>query len=46
MPRRVSTCNSISATMLTILHGTAIGIVPVRVMQDELERAPREAAFR
>lgn len=37
-PSRVSTCNSISATMLTILHGTAIGIVPVRVMQDELTK--------
>ena len=37
-PQRVSTCNSLSATVLTILHGTAIGLVPVRVMQDELER--------
>jgi DNA-binding transcriptional LysR family regulator len=35
-PTRISTCNSISATMLTVLHGTAIGILPVRVMQDEL----------
>ena len=35
-PQRVSTCNSLSATVLTILHGTAIGLVPVRVMQDEL----------
>jgi DNA-binding transcriptional LysR family regulator len=35
-PVRVSTCNSISATMLTVLHGTAIGILPARVMQDEL----------
>jgi DNA-binding transcriptional LysR family regulator len=38
LPQRVSTCNSLSVTMLTILHGTAIGLVPVRVMQDELER--------
>jgi DNA-binding transcriptional LysR family regulator len=38
VPQRVSTCNSLSATMLTILHGTAIGLIPVRVMQDELER--------
>jgi DNA-binding transcriptional LysR family regulator len=38
IPRRVSTCNSLSATILTILHGTAIGLVPVRVMQDEVER--------
>jgi DNA-binding transcriptional LysR family regulator len=37
-PARVSTCNSISATMVTVLHGTAIGILPVRVMQDELAR--------
>ena len=38
VPLRVSTCNSLSVTILTILHGTAIGLVPVRVMQDELER--------
>jgi DNA-binding transcriptional LysR family regulator len=38
VPVRVSTCNSLSATVLTILHGTAIGLIPVRVMQDELER--------
>jgi DNA-binding transcriptional LysR family regulator len=38
VPLRVSTCNSLSATILTILHGTAIGLAPVRVMQDELER--------
>ena len=37
-PARVSTCNSISATMLTVLHGTAIGVVPVRVMQAELAK--------
>jgi DNA-binding transcriptional LysR family regulator len=37
-PLRVSTCNSLSATILTILHGTAIGLVPVRVMRDEIER--------
>jgi DNA-binding transcriptional LysR family regulator len=37
-PVRVSTCNSISATMLTVLHGTAIGILPARVMQDELAK--------
>ncbi len=36
-PQRVSTCNSLSVTVLTILHGTAIGLVPVRVMQEELE---------
>jgi len=38
LPQRVSTCNSLSVTILTILQGTAIGLVPVRVMQDELER--------
>jgi DNA-binding transcriptional LysR family regulator len=37
-PRRVSTCNSLSATMLTIARGSAIGLVPTRVMQDEVER--------
>jgi DNA-binding transcriptional LysR family regulator len=37
VPRRVSTCNSLSATILTILHGTAIGLVPMRVMQDEVD---------
>jgi DNA-binding transcriptional LysR family regulator len=37
-PARVSTCNSISATILTVLHGTAIGILPARVMQDELAK--------
>ena len=37
-PLRVSTCNSLSVTMLTILQGTAVGLVPIRVMQDEIER--------
>ena len=37
-PTRISTCNSIFATMLAVLHGTAIGILPVRVMQDELAK--------
>ena len=37
-PVRISTCNSISATILTLLHGSAIGILPVRVMQDELAK--------
>lgn len=37
VPRRVSTCNSLSATILTIMHGTAIGLVPMRVMQEEVE---------
>jgi DNA-binding transcriptional LysR family regulator len=38
LPQRVSTCNSLSVTTLTILQGTAIGLVPIRVMQDDLER--------
>ena len=38
LPQRVSTCNSLSVTMLTILQGAAIGLVPIRVMQDDLER--------
>lgn len=38
LPQRLSMCNSLSVTMLTILQGAAIGIVPVRVMQDDLER--------
>ncbi len=37
-PARISTCNSISATMLAVLHGSAIGILPVRVMQEELAK--------
>jgi DNA-binding transcriptional LysR family regulator len=37
-PVRVSTCNSISATMQIVLHRTAVGILPVRVMQDALAR--------
>jgi DNA-binding transcriptional LysR family regulator len=37
-PLRVSTCNSLSVTILTIVHGTAIGLIPIRVMQDELAR--------
>jgi DNA-binding transcriptional LysR family regulator len=37
-PARVSMCNSISATIETVLHGTSIGILPVRVMQDHLDR--------
>jgi DNA-binding transcriptional LysR family regulator len=41
-PTRISTCNSISATMLAVLQGAAIGLLPVRVMQDDLaKRAAR-----
>jgi DNA-binding transcriptional LysR family regulator len=37
-PSRVSTCNSISVTILTVVRGKAIGLVPIRVMQDEVDR--------
>jgi DNA-binding transcriptional LysR family regulator len=37
-PRRISTCNSIHATAETIAQGAAIGIVPVRIMKDGMER--------
>jgi len=37
-PPRISSCNSISATMLAVLHGTAIGVLPIRLMRDELAK--------
>lgn len=37
-PRRISTCNSIHATAETIAQGAAIGIVPARLMAEDLER--------
>lgn len=37
-PQRVSTCNSLSATIQTIIHGAAIGLLPIRVMQDHIDR--------
>lgn len=37
-PQRLSMCNSLSVTKLTILRGLGIGLMPVRVMQDELTR--------
>ncbi|MCL4760709.1 MAG: LysR family transcriptional regulator [Burkholderiales bacterium] len=36
-PRRVSTCNSIHATIEAIGQGAALGIVPVRLMRRALE---------
>ena len=36
--RRISTCNRIHATAETIAQGAAIGIVPARLMADDLER--------
>ena len=38
VPSRVSTCNTLSVTSLAILGSLTIGLVPVRVMQAELER--------
>jgi len=35
-PRRVSTCNALSVTILSVLSGLAIGLVPVRVVADDL----------
>ncbi len=35
-PSRVSLCNNISATLLTVLHGTGVGILPVRILREEL----------
>jgi DNA-binding transcriptional LysR family regulator len=37
-PARLSMCNSLTVTMLTIESGLAVGLVPVRVMQDALAR--------
>lgn len=37
-PRRISTCNSILATEETIAQGVEIGIVPVRIMANAVER--------
>jgi DNA-binding transcriptional LysR family regulator len=37
-PQRLSMCNSLSVTMLTIEQGLAIGLVPERVMQDSVAR--------
>jgi DNA-binding transcriptional LysR family regulator len=38
VPVRLSNCNSLSVTMLTILSGHTIGLMPVRVMRSELAR--------
>jgi DNA-binding transcriptional LysR family regulator len=38
VPQRLSMCNSLSVTKFVIMSGLAIGIVPVRVMQDNLAR--------
>lgn len=36
VPRRLSMCNSLSVTILSIVDGLAIGLVPVRTMQEHL----------
>jgi len=38
VPECLSMCNSLSVTKLVIMSGLAIGLVPVRVMQDNLVR--------
>lgn len=35
-PARVSTCNSVSAIVSTVLHGATIGFLPKRVIEDEI----------
>jgi DNA-binding transcriptional LysR family regulator len=42
-PPRVSTCNSLPVTILMILQGVAVGLVPVVMMQEHVRR--REARF-
>ncbi len=37
-PQRLSMCNSLSVTMLTIIQGLGNGLVPERVMQDSVAR--------
>lgn len=37
-PPRVSTCNNLQTTVLTILDGLAIGLVPLRVLQPEIRQ--------
>jgi DNA-binding transcriptional LysR family regulator len=38
VPQRLSMCNSLSVTMRAIASGLAVGLMPVRVMQDRLAR--------
>jgi DNA-binding transcriptional LysR family regulator len=37
-PSRISRCNNVSATLQTVLHGTGIAILPLRIMRDELAK--------
>jgi DNA-binding transcriptional LysR family regulator len=36
VPNRVSTCNSLSVTILMVIGGFAVGLAPIRVVADEL----------
>ena len=38
VPAHVSTCNSLAVTVQAIVDGLAIGLVPIRVLRDELAR--------
>jgi DNA-binding transcriptional LysR family regulator len=38
VPQRMSMCNSLPVTKFVIASGLAVGVVPVRVMQDDLAR--------
>ncbi|MDF3154543.1 LysR family transcriptional regulator [Mesorhizobium sp. XAP10] len=38
VPQHLSMCNSVSVSKLTILRGVAVGLLPVRVMEEELAR--------
>ena len=38
MPARVSLCNNVAVTRQAIVGGAAIGVLPSRIMQDDLER--------
>ncbi|WP_256354648.1 MULTISPECIES: LysR family transcriptional regulator [unclassified Variovorax] len=35
-PARISTCNNVGVTLLAVQHGAAIGLLPLRVVRDEL----------
>jgi DNA-binding transcriptional LysR family regulator len=37
-PTRVSTCNSFTVSMQAIVRGLAIGVLPKRIMEDEIAR--------
>lgn len=35
-PERVSTCNNVTVTIEAIRHGTAVGLIPMRTMKNEI----------